>query len=218
MIFTQKPLNYSENSNADMIKIMDLLQWQQLKIVGQQVEDKDAYERDLKVIYSSNAEQSVRIEAEQRIMKAVIAAGEPICHGDLLTEVRFESCKRLKRMCVSAVERFDFLRIFRLGTFHLRMNKTIQDICGCMRSEVNVDDVPSCGFFKTILGLHYISNDPEYIKKDGNYEAHAQFINDIGSELLIKAFKSYVELKGHPLDKNESTAMNYLLSFYSSLI
>ena len=27
-IFTQKPLNYSENSNADMMKIMDLLQKQ----------------------------------------------------------------------------------------------------------------------------------------------------------------------------------------------
>ena len=125
MIFTQKPLNYSENCNADMIKIMDLLQWQYLQLVGEQCEDKEAYKKDLKLIYSIDADKSVRLAAEKRVKSVVTLAGEMICHGDLLTEVRFDSCKRLRRMCVSAVERFDFLRVFRLGTFHLRMNKVL---------------------------------------------------------------------------------------------
>ena len=69
--------------------------------------------------------RSRQLAAERRVKSAVTLAGEMICHGDLLTEVRFDSCKRLRRMCVSAVERFDFMRVFRLGTFHLRMNKVL---------------------------------------------------------------------------------------------
>ena len=125
-IFTQKPLNYSENCNADMITIMEILQRQYLLLVVEQCDDKESFQRDLQSIYSTDVEKSARIEAEERVKKVVTEAGEMICHGDLLTEVRFEACKRLRRMCVTAVERFDFLRLFRLGTFHLRMNKTIQ--------------------------------------------------------------------------------------------
>ena len=141
-IFTQKPLNYSENSNADMIRIMEMLQRQYLNYVGEQLEEseKKRYENDLKVIYSVDVDKITMSEAEQRVKKVVAAAGELICHGDLLTEVRFEACKRLRRMCVTAVERFDFMRVFRLGTFHLRMNKTIQDIAAGMKSVINVDD------------------------------------------------------------------------------
>ena len=216
-IFTQKPLNYSENSNADMIKIMELLQWQYLNLVGEQCADKETFKKDLKAIYSSiDIDKSVRIEAEERVKKVVAIAGEMICHGDLLTEVRFEACKRLRRMCVTAVERFDFLRIFRLGTFHLRMNKTIQDIVAGIKSEVNVDDTLSLGFFKTLLGLTHISNQPDHIKKDGNYEAHAQFSDDIGSELLIQAFNTFVKKSGFTIVKTENGAVDLILNFLES--
>ena len=60
MIFTQKPLNYSENSNSDMIKIMELLQWQYLNLVGEQCEDKEAFKKDLKLIYSIEGDKSTR--------------------------------------------------------------------------------------------------------------------------------------------------------------
>ena len=136
-----------------------------------------------------------------------------ICHGDLLTEVRFESCKRLRRMCVTAVERFDFLRVFRLGTFHLRLNKTIQDVVAGIKSEVNVDDTLSLGFFKTILGLNHISNQPDFIKKDGNYEAHAQFCDDVGVELLIQAFKTFVKKPECRIVKTEKGAVDLILNF-----
>ena len=130
-----------------------------------------------------------------------------------MTEERFEACKRLRRMCVTAVERFDFMRVFRLGTFHLRLNKTIQDVVAGIKSEVNVDDTLSLGYFKTILGLTHISNQPDFIKKDGNYEAHAQFCDDVGTELLIQAFKSFVKKQECRIIKTEKGAVDLILSF-----
>ena len=92
-IFTQKPMNYSENNNGDMIKIMEYLQWQYLNLVGEQAEKKDEYKRDLKMIYSVDVNKDLRKEAEERIKEEVVKAGEMVCHGDLLTDVRFETCK-----------------------------------------------------------------------------------------------------------------------------
>ena len=123
---TQKPLNYCENSNRDMLKIMEILQRQYLDLVCEQSSDKEAFKEDLRMMYLVGSEKDVREAAEERIKAAVKAAGVAILHGDLLTDVRFETCKRLRRMGVSAVERFDFLVYFRLGTFHMGMNKTIQ--------------------------------------------------------------------------------------------
>ena len=212
-IFTQKPLNYSENSNADMIHIMEVLQRQYLNLVGEQLENKEAYMKDLQLIYNADIDEVARVEAEERVKTVVTEAGDMICHGDLLTEVRFEACKRLRRMCVSAVERFDFMKIFRLGTFHLHMNKILMDIVSGMKSEVNVEDTLSLGYFKTILGLNHITNQPDVIKKDGNYEAHFQFCEDIGQEFLIEAFKEYVKISEPNIVRTKEKAKDLLLSF-----
>ena len=212
-IFVQKPLNYSENSNNDMIKIMESLQWKYLNLVGEQSNDKEAFFTDLNLIYSVEVDKDVRERAEIRVKEEVKIAGELICHGDLLTDVRFESCKRLRRMGVSAVERFDFLKIFRLGTFHMHMNKIMQDIVAGMKAEVNVDDVLSLGYFKTVLGLQNISNSPDVIKKDGNYEYHSQFCEEIGTELLIGAFKTFADKSGEPVEKTEKAAVKFILDF-----
>ena len=217
-IFTQKPLNFSENNNREMILIMENLQRLYLNLVAEQSNDKEAYLKDLKLIYSVDLEKGVREAAEKRIKEEVKKAGELICHGDLLTDVRFETCKRLRRMAVTAVERFDFLKIFRLGTFHLAMNKIIQDIQAGMKSEVNVEDTLSLGYFKTILGLHHITNNPDVIKKDGNYEHHAQFCDDIGKELLIEAFKTFVDdLEEDLTDKTEHSAVELILKFLKTM-
>jgi hypothetical protein len=122
-LFTQKPLNYCENNNRDMLKIMEHIQLQYLHLVGEQSNDKEAFKDDVKVIYSVDMDKEVREEAEHRVKEAVRMAGVAVLHGDLLTDVRFETCKRLRRMAVTAVERFDFLVYFRLGTFHMGMNK-----------------------------------------------------------------------------------------------
>ena len=144
----------------------------------------------------------------------MIKAGELISHGDLLTDVRFESCKRLRRMGVSAIDRFEFLKIFRLGTFHLWMNKIIQDVTAGMKSEVNVEDILSLGYFKTILGLNHITNKPEVIKRDGNFEHHAQFCDEVGKELLIEGFKTFVDQRGDVAsEKTEDAAVHLVLEF-----
>ena len=217
IIFTQKPLNYSENSNADMIKIMEQLQKEYLTLVGQHSETKEVYFKDLKLIYSVDAKKEEREAAEERIKVEVVSAGEMICHGDLLTDVRFETCKRLRRMAVTAVERFDFMKIFRLGTFHMEMNKIMQDIGAGMKNEVNVDDVLSLGYFKTTLGLHHLSNKPEVIKKDGNFEHHSQFCEDVGKELLVEAFNTFVKNVDHPTEKSEEAAVKLILEFLKEM-
>ena len=130
-----------------------------------------------------------------------------------MTDVRFETCKRLRRMAVTAVERFDFLEIFRLGTFHLAMNKVIQDMVAGMKNEVNVEDLLSLGYFKTILGLHHISNNPSVIKKDGNFEHHAQFCEEIGKALLVEAFKTFSTQVEDTIEQTKANAVNIILKF-----
>ena len=97
LIFTQKPLNLSENSNRDMLLILDILQKQYLNAASQRASDPTAFKRDIKIIYSKDVTQDIREAAEQRIKVEIKKAGVAILHGDLLTDVRFETCKRLKR-------------------------------------------------------------------------------------------------------------------------
>ena len=85
-----------------------------------------------------------------------------------------------------------------------------------MKSEVNIDDTLSLGFFKTVLGLSHISNQPDIIKKDGNYEAHAQFCEDVGMELLIQAFKTFVAKHGSPEVLTEKAAIEFILDFLTT--
>ena len=217
LIFVQKPLNYSENSNNEMIKIMESLQWTYLNLVGQQSKDKEAFFTDLKTIYTVESDKDIREEAEIRIKEEVKSAGELIAHGDLLTDVRFEACKRLRRMGDTSVERFDFLKIFRLRTFHLAMNKYMQDIVAGMKSEVNVEDTISLGYIKTTMGLNQITNNPDVIKKDGNYEKHRQFCDEVGSELLIEAFKTYVDKTEEVVEKTEKSAQKLILDFLKTM-
>ena len=145
-LFTQKPLNYSENTNRDMLLIMDHIQLQYLNFVAEQADDPEVYKNDVKIIYSTDVDKYVREAAEERVKVQAEKAGVAILHGDLLTDVRFETCKRLRRLAVTARERYDFLTYFRLGTFHMAMNKIIQDIGAGMTNEVNVDDLLSLGY------------------------------------------------------------------------
>ena len=114
---------------------------------------------------------------------------------------------------MTAVERFDFLVYFRLGTFHMNMNKVIQDLGSGMKYDVNVDDILSYGYFRTKLGLHHISNDPGTIKKDGNFESHSQFCEDIGIELILAAFRSFLTKSDYNLEKSQGAAADLIMKF-----
>ena len=218
-LFTQKPLNYCENNNRDMLKIMEHIQLQYLNLVAEQSKQKEAFKEDLKVIYSVDEDKELRESAELRVKEEVRLAGVAILHGDLLTDVRFETCKRMRRMAVSAVERFDFLVYFRLRTFHMAMNKSIQDLVAGIKSEVNVEDTLSLGYFKTALGFNHISNVPEVIKKDGNFEYHSQFCEDVGVELLIEAFKEFaaLNLNNDDIEETEECAVELILDFLKKM-
>ena len=138
-------------------------------------------------------------------------SGELICHGDQLTHERFESCKRLAQGSSSAFERFEYMPIFRLGTFHMRMSKTIQDIENGMPVEVNREDELSLGFFRTVLGLTHISNNANTIKKE--FEKHDQFCLEIGKEILKNAFKTFLKSSPKTFPRNLKGAKQLILTF-----
>ena len=102
-------MNLCETSNSDMTQIMESLQYQYLTFVGEQSEDKDRYFSDLKIILSVDSERETREAAEKQIMDEVVEAGELILHGDLLTDLRYETCKRSRRNSITAFERFDLM-------------------------------------------------------------------------------------------------------------
>ena len=79
---------------------------------------------------------------------------------------------------------------FYLGMFHAEMAKVIQDITSLMKELVNIEDVLTLAWFRCFLGLSSISNDPSVIKRSGHYEVHCQFLETIGKECIIEAFRT----------------------------
>ena len=68
------------------------------------------------------------------------------------------------------------------------------DYGALMKNEDNVDDKLTLSWFKGWLGgLDIISNQESNIKKSGCYEVHDQFINELGVQYLVNAFKNYLE-------------------------
>lgn len=126
LLHTDKPMYLQETKNSEMLKIMENLQLEYLNLVGEQAEDRERYFEDIKLLLSVDCDVAVREAAEARIKLHCLNCGVMICHGDYLTFERFESCKRLRQGSSSSFERFEFMEIFRIGMFHLRMNKTIQ--------------------------------------------------------------------------------------------
>ena len=82
-----------------------------------------------------------------------------------------------------------------------------------MQSEVNIDDELSLGYFRTTLGLNSVTNHPDTIKKCGEYERHDQFVLEVGKEILINGFKTYMENKFVPVNRSFDEAKNLILSF-----
>ena len=70
------------------------------------------------------------------------------------------------------------------------MAKVIQDITSLMKELVNIEDELTLAWFRCFLGLSSISNEPGVIKKTGHYEEHIQFLEVIGTECIIEAFRS----------------------------
>ena len=97
--------------------------------------------------------------------------------------------------------------------FHLRMNKTIQEIETCMKTLVNVDDELCLGYLRTSLGLQQITNKAESIKRCGQFEKHDQFLLEVGQQILINAFQSYLEQNDGHIDETAEGAHKLILDF-----
>lgn len=145
VLLTKKPQYYQETKNTDIVRIVQQKQLDFLLLVGEQVEDKASFMKDLEDIKDIETDDSVRIPAEKRIHEACKDCGEFIGHGDLLTYERFYIAKRLRRSAVSAFERLDFVKYFRPELFHMKLNKVQQDFAFTMRKDINSSDKLSLG-------------------------------------------------------------------------
>ena len=58
----------------------------------------------------------------------------------------------------------DFLEIFRLQLFHMKMAKVFQDYKFCLKEEQNLEDEGTLSWFATIQGLDWVSNKAQKIK------------------------------------------------------
>ena len=90
------------------------------------------------------------------------------------------------------------------------------DYGALMKNENNIDDKLTLSWFKGWLGgLDNISNQEDKIKKTGRFELHDQFINELGIQYLVNAFKNYIENKSDSFsvtdsDKAETLILNFL--------
>ena len=95
----------------------------------------------------------------------------------------------------------------------MRMAKTIQDLVACMPTELNREDEISLGYFRTALGLNHITNNPNNIKKD--FEKHDQFVLDVGKEIIVNAFNTFLANSSKSFSKDLAGATDMLLTFLS---
>jgi hypothetical protein len=152
ILFSKPPQYYNEIVNTEMCAMLDQVQLDFLDLQAELIPNKEAYLEDLKLIQNFDCETSEREDAEKRVAQACLEAGEYIGHGDLLTFERFFLAKRSRKGSATALERLEYIRYFRVELFHLKMNKTFDDYKAAMKTEVNIDDVLTLGWFKGALG------------------------------------------------------------------
>ena len=123
IIFIQKPLYLHEIVNEEMIQILESVQLDFLMLTAELVDDKDGFLSDLSLLQNKDSDPNARNAAAARIHLAVQESGEYIGSGDYLTFEKFYSAKGLSQTCVTALERFEFIKYFKLALFHMKMNK-----------------------------------------------------------------------------------------------
>ena len=98
---------------------------------------------------------------------------------------------------VRAIDRLDYLGVFRLQLFHLVMAKTAADIKAGMPNTSKVEDRGSLSNAAAQLGiLGWFCNDKKSMVKVGNYERHAQHWKAYAVSLLLNMFKNYTRIGG----------------------
>ena len=197
-----------------MIEIMKNIQQDFLELTAELVTEKEAFNCDLKMVQDTDCDIIDRKAAQKRLVDGVLEAGEYIGHGDQLTFQKFYDGLRLSQTGVTAIERLEFIRYFRIALFHTKMSKVFMDYKASMADDDNVDDVLSLSWFKAWLGLKDITNQESKIKKPGNFEFHDQFITELGLQFLANAFTNYLEANEDiPEITTTAEAEQFILSF-----
>lgn len=126
------PHYFKETVISEAIQMNLELQSELLQLIKKQRPNDLEYANDLEHIYRPVCEEETPEEeqerelAEHRVKLVTQNHGENIGHGDLLTFQKFLQAKLMMVSCVRAVDRLEFLGIFRMQLFHLCMAKTAQ--------------------------------------------------------------------------------------------
>ena len=126
IIYIEKPIYYHEIVNEEMIQILDHVQTEFLLLVAEMIEDgeeKKTFLNDVAVLQSEETSIEIKDQAARRIHTTVLKYGEYIGYGDYLTFEKFYSAKGLSQSGVTALERKEFIKYFKIALFHLKMNK-----------------------------------------------------------------------------------------------
>ena len=166
------------------------------------------FAEDLKIIYQdlekeeSVEDRSLREAAEERVFNVLQAHGERIGHGDLMTFSNFRQAVLWSIGCERAVDRLDYLGIFRMQLFHLLMAKTALDLLTAMPKVHQVEDRATLASVAAATGLNsWLSNKKPKIVKVGNFERHHQHLLAWQSTFLLNMFDNFVKTRQVDLGK-----------------
>ena len=186
-----------------MIAMAEELQLSKLNLLAEIYPENIQYAQDLQTIQvevtpeESPDEKQKREEAEQRVMLVLLQHGELIGHGDLMTFQKMNQAVMMRVDEVRALDRLDYLGIFRLQLFHMVMAKNCLDIKAAMPDVNMVEDKGSLANAAAFLGiLGWFCNVTKQIVRGNNYERHAQTLRAFQVSLLLNMFKHFVQLTG----------------------
>ena len=164
-----------------MILLAKELQLAKLNLLLQIYSENSQYAKDLQHIQveltsdETPEEKLEREAAEHRVKLVLLQHGEQVGHGDLMTFQKIRQAFQMMAGEDRAIDRLDFLGIFRLQLFHLIMAKTAMDIRAAMPNVNMVEDQGSLSHAAARLGiLSWFCNEKQQIVRGNNYERHAQ--------------------------------------------
>lgn len=107
-----------------MVSLCEDLQNEFLDLLQSHSPDNEEFKQDLlhirREVPANEAprDKAERLKAEQRVKLVVLQHGERIGHGDLLTYQKVNTAKLMRSQSVRAIDRLEYLGIFRLQLFH----------------------------------------------------------------------------------------------------
>ena len=203
--FIVKPYPYTETKNPDTIKLLIRIQRQYLRSVAKAKGDDPSFLKMLTLLEDTEAPVDEREAAEEVVMLAVLAFGEWLGHGDLLTVKMVQEARMLMIGSATAFGRLEYLGPFRLQLLHMKMKKIAQDYSSCMKREINFDDVLTVSWLSALTRVKVSNKGKEIKKNDSSFERHDQFIAAVQTSYLVNLYDNYHEKHPERLKSVDST-------------